>query len=81
MLDFFPLLAKPTIAVMVPLAHRTVSGAHRTGRCGLVTVGSSHASLVDCALIALPIVGEDDVGSPDSPVNFSRSVLGDFREQ
>jgi hypothetical protein len=72
--NFFPCLAKPTVAVAVPLAHRTVW-------CGLVTVGSGHASPVDCALIAMPIVGSDVVGAPDSPVNFSRSILGNSREQ
>jgi hypothetical protein len=33
------------------------------------------------ALIALLTVDADAVGSPDSLVNFSRSVLGDSREQ
>jgi hypothetical protein len=31
--DLFPYLAKPTVAVLEPLAHRTLSGAHRTVRC------------------------------------------------
>ena len=56
-------------------------GTPDTVQCGLVTIGSGHASPVDCALIALPTVGVDVVGSPDSPVNFSHSVLGDSREQ
>jgi hypothetical protein len=59
--DFFSCLAKPTIAPAVPLVHRTLYGAHRIVRCGLVIVGSSHASLVDLALIALPTVGTDAV--------------------
>jgi hypothetical protein len=79
--DFFPCLAKLAVAPVVPLAHRTLSGAHRTVRCGLLTVGYNHASPIDCALIALPTVGVDVVGSPDSPVNFSRTVLGDSGEQ
>jgi hypothetical protein len=66
--DFFPSLAKPTVEPSVLLAHRTMSGAHRTVRCGLVTVGSSHASPVDCALIALPTVDAGAVVSPDSLV-------------
>jgi hypothetical protein len=78
---FFPCLAKPTVAPMVPLAHRTLSGAHRTVLCGLVTVGSGHALPVDCALIALPTVGVDVVGSPNSPVNFSHIILDNSREQ
>jgi hypothetical protein len=79
--DFFPCLAKPIVAPAVLLAHRTLSSAHRTVQCGLVTIGSGHASPVDCALIALPTVGVDVVGSLDSPVNFSHSVLGDSQEQ
>jgi hypothetical protein len=47
----------------------------------LITVGTGHASPVDFVLIALPTVGADVVGSPNSPVNFSRSVLDDSREQ
>jgi hypothetical protein len=66
--DFFPCLAKPTVAAAVSLAHRTV-------QCGLVIVGSGHASPVDCALIALPTVGADAVGAPDGPVNFSLASL------
>jgi hypothetical protein len=31
--DLFPYLAKPTVVVLEPLAHRTLSGAHRTVRC------------------------------------------------
>jgi hypothetical protein len=33
--DFFPYLAKPTVGDSEPLAHRTLSGAHRTIRCPL----------------------------------------------
>jgi hypothetical protein len=40
--DLFPLLAKPIVDPLVPLAHRTV-------RCGLVTVGSVHVSPADRA--------------------------------
>jgi hypothetical protein len=69
--DLFPSLAKPTVEPLVHLAHRIV-------RWGLVTVGAGHASPDDYVLIALPTVGADVVGSPDSPVNFSH---GDPREQ
>jgi hypothetical protein len=31
--DLLPYLAKPTIGTWEPLAHRTLSGAHRTVRC------------------------------------------------
>jgi hypothetical protein len=47
-----------------------VSSAHRTVRCGLVIVGSGHASPVDCALIALSTVGEDAFGASDSLVHI-----------
>jgi hypothetical protein len=47
--DLFPILAQTTIADSWQLAHRTLSGAHRTVRCPLSTVGTSHASPADCA--------------------------------
>jgi hypothetical protein len=39
--DFFPILAQPTVEDPEPLAHRTLSGAHRTVWCPLLTVGSA----------------------------------------
>jgi hypothetical protein len=47
--DFLPFLAQPTVATSSWLAHRTLSGAHRTVRCPQSTVGTGHASPVDCA--------------------------------
>jgi hypothetical protein len=53
--DCFPNLAQPTVEDLEPLAHRTLSGAHRTVRC---TPDSpvhpsdrwlGHASRTDCA--------------------------------
>jgi hypothetical protein len=64
--DLLPSLAKPTVAAGVLLAHRTV-------RCGLVTVGSGHTSPVDCALISLPTVAAGAAGSLDSPVHTRQS--------
>ena len=46
--DFLPFLVQPTIADSWQLAHRTLSGAHRTVRCPLPTVGAGHASPADC---------------------------------
>jgi hypothetical protein len=76
--DFFPILAQPTVDDLEPLAHRTLSGAHRTVRCPLLTVGSATRH----AQIAQPTVGPADrwlIGQsgapPDSPVNFSRTLL------
>jgi hypothetical protein len=60
------------------LAHRTLSGAHRTVRCPHLTVGSATRH----ARIAQPTVGAPDRwltgqsgASPDSPVNYSRTLL------
>jgi hypothetical protein len=39
--DFFPSVAQPTVEDPEPLAHGTLSGAHRTVRCLLLTVGSA----------------------------------------
>jgi hypothetical protein len=37
--DLLPFLAKPTVGFSDPLAHRTLSSAHRTVRCDHPTVG------------------------------------------
>jgi hypothetical protein len=70
--DFFPILAQPTVEGLEPLAHRTLSGVHRTVRCPLHTVGPATRH----ARIARPTVG-----SPDSPVNFSRTPPTNSRER
>ena len=70
--DFFPILAQPTIEVLELLAHRTLSGAHRTVRCPLQTVGPATRH----KRIARPTVG-----SPDSPVIFSRTPPSSSRER
>jgi hypothetical protein len=73
--DLIPFLAHPTVAVLRQLAHRTLSGAHRTVRCPLPTVGAPTRR----ARIARPTIGAVDRwltgqsgAPPDSPVNFSR---------
>jgi hypothetical protein len=48
-LVFLPNRAQSTVGPRVRLAHRTLSGAHRTVRCAQPTVGVGHASLADCA--------------------------------
>jgi hypothetical protein len=45
--DFFPFLSHPTVEPTVLLAHRRLSGAHRTFRCAQPTVGSGHVSPAD----------------------------------
>jgi hypothetical protein len=47
--DLLPFLVKPTVELSVPLAHRTLFGAHRTVWCDQVTVGPGHASPADYA--------------------------------
>jgi hypothetical protein len=47
--DLLPKMAQPTVAELWQLAHRTLSGAHRTVRCTLPTVGAGHASPADLA--------------------------------
>jgi hypothetical protein len=46
--NLLPFLAHPTVVASGPLAHRTLSGAHRTVWCPLPTVGAGHASPADC---------------------------------
>jgi hypothetical protein len=74
--DFFPILAQPTIGDSEPLAHRTLSGAHRTVRCPLLTVGPAMRR----ARITRPTVGRADCwltgqsgAPPDSLVIYSRT--------
>ena len=73
-----------TLAALEPLAHRTLSGAHRTVRCLLLVVGLSTRR----ARIKRPTVGPATVGSPDtvqcapdSPVNYIRTSFISSREQ
>jgi hypothetical protein len=70
--DFFPVLAQPTVEVLEPLAHRTLSDAHRTVRCPHQPVGPATRH----ARIARPTVG-----SPDSPVIYSRTPSFCSRER
>jgi hypothetical protein len=47
--------------------------AHWTVWCGLVTVGASHTSPVDCALISMSTVGVGAAGSSDCLVHTGQS--------
>ena len=74
--DCFPVLTQSTVEDLEPLAHRTLSGAHRTVRCPLLTIGSATRH----AWIARSTVGSADRwltgqsgAPPDSPVIFSRT--------
>jgi hypothetical protein len=82
--DFLPYLAKPTVGDSEPLAHRTLSGAHRTVWCPLLAVGSATCN----ARNPRPVVGPADHwltgqsgAPPDSPVNYSRTPLIISRER
>jgi hypothetical protein len=82
--DCFPVLAQPTIEDLELLAHRTLSAAHRTVRCPLLTVGSATRH----ARIAWPTIGSADRwltgqsgAPPDSPVIYSRTPPSSSRER
>jgi hypothetical protein len=63
--DFFPVLAHPTVGDLEPLAHRTLSGAP------FRPLARPH---VTRGLRGRPLA-RPTVGSPDSPVNYSRTLL------
>jgi hypothetical protein len=63
--DFLPNQSQSTVAPRNRLAHRTLSGAHRTVRCTQPTVGAATCR----ALIARMTVGAGAIGSPESPVH------------
>jgi hypothetical protein len=74
--DILPFLAHPTVGPWGRLAHRTLSGAHRTVRCAQPTVAAGHASPADCAADRCAgdcwLTGQS--GAPmDSPVNYSHT--------
>jgi hypothetical protein len=82
--DLFPYLAKPTVGDSEPLAHRTLSGAHRTVQCTNVTVGlaTRHARIPRLTVAPADrwLTGQSGA-PPDSPVNFSRTPLIISRER
>jgi hypothetical protein len=82
--NFLPFLAHPTVADSQQLAHRTLSGAHRTVRCPLPTVGAatSRAKIARLTIGAVDrwLTGQSGA-PPDSPVNFSRTPLNVSRER
>jgi hypothetical protein len=69
--DLLPFLAQPTVGTSCWLAHRTLSGVHRTVRCPLPTVGAGHASPADLAADRCSggrwLTGQSSASS-DSPV-------------
>jgi hypothetical protein len=57
-----PYQARPTVEPAVPLAHRTLSGAHRTVRCDHLIIGAGHMSpayfAADCWRGCLCLTGQ-----------------------
>jgi hypothetical protein len=82
--DILPYLVKPTVGVWEPLAHQTLSGAHRTVRCTNVTVGSATRHTRNPRPTVAPAdrwrTGQSGA-PPNSPVNFSRTPLINSRER
>jgi hypothetical protein len=75
--DCFPKQVQSTVAASSPMAHQTLSGAHRTVRCPCrPLVRATRRPRIARPTIALAIVG-----SPDSPVNYSRTPLLFSRER
>jgi hypothetical protein len=74
--DILPFLAQTTVAAPGRLAHRTLFGAHWTVWCPMATVGAGNAS----PRIARLTIALATVGSPDSPVNYSRTPPNFSRE-
>jgi hypothetical protein len=75
-LDLFPYEEQPTVGPWDRLAHRTLSGAHRTVRCAQPTVGATtcHAKIARLTVGAGGrwLTGQSGV-PPDSPINYSRT--------
>jgi hypothetical protein len=67
--DLLPLLAQPTVATSGWLAHRTLSGAHRTVRCPCRPLVQATRR----PRIVRSTIAQAAVGSPDSPVIYSRT--------
>jgi hypothetical protein len=76
--DCLPNKAQSTVAASGPMAHRTLSGAHRTVQCPLPTIGAGHASPADCTVDRCAgnrwLTGQSGA-PPDSTVNYSRTSL------
>jgi hypothetical protein len=82
--DLLPYRAQLTVGATVVLAHRTLSGTHRTVRCANYPL----AQATRRPLIALSTVGAVDRwitgqsgAPPDSPVNYRRTSPNFSRER
>jgi hypothetical protein len=71
--DVLPFMVHPTVGPRGQLAHRTLSGAHRTIRCAQPTIAAGHTSPTDRAADRW-LIGQSGA-PPDSPVNYSHTPL------
>jgi hypothetical protein len=82
--DCLPKLAQLTVEDLEPLAHRTLSGVHRTVRCPHLAVGSAtrHARIARLTFGSADhwLTGQSGA-PPDNPVNFSRTPPTNSRER
>jgi hypothetical protein len=80
----FPYLVKPTVASLWSHGTSDSPVAHRTVRCGQVTVGRSHVAPVDHAVdrwLSARLAHRTVRCTPDSPVNYSHGALAFSRER
>jgi hypothetical protein len=82
--DLLPFLSHPTVADSWQLAHRTLSGTHRTVWCSLPTAGAGHALPADCTADRCTVdrwLAGQSGEPPNIPVNFIRTPLNFSRER
>jgi hypothetical protein len=89
--DLLPYRAQPAVGPPGPLAHRTLSGAHRTIRCDQSTFSADHVSRVDCTddhWLLAPLTHRtvrcttgQSGAPPDSPMYYSHVAFLFSREQ
>jgi hypothetical protein len=82
--DLLSFLAQMTLGPRDRLAHRTLSGAHRTVQCAQPTVATGHASSADCAADRCAgnrwFTGQSGE-PPNNPVNYSCTPPNFSRER
>jgi hypothetical protein len=82
--DLLPFLAQTTVVALGQLAHRTLSGAHRTVRCPQPAVRVGHTSRADCVAVRCAgdcwLTGQSGA-PPVSSMNYSRTPPNFSRER
>jgi hypothetical protein len=81
--DFLPKMAQPTVADLGAVGAPDMSGAHRTVRCPLPTVGSATCRARSAAdrWPGRPLAHRTVRCTLDSPMNFSRTPSANSRER